>query len=195
MDDAQHTANKKAALRRQARQYLLAQPKSTLQHWGRAMADALFCLDQWKQAKTVFCFVSTDAEPDTLPILKAVLAQGRTLCVPRTKNNRGDMDAVVIKDLQQLASGRWGILEPAQGLPLAQPEQIDLIVAPCLMAGSLGQRLGQGGGYYDRFFARCHCPKVVLCPSQLVSEQIPLEPFDQPVDFVLTEAGLLYSGI
>lgn len=186
--DLQH---KKAALRKQARQYLRMQPPQTFSEWGNAMALALFELDVWKNAQTVFCFVSTDLEPSTLPILKAVLAHKGTLCVPRTTDENGQMDAVSITDLNQLSAGRWGLLEPSAQLAAFEPQQLDLIVAPCLMAGPNGARLGQGGGYYDRFFSRCQCPSVVLCPSDLVHPNLPLEPFDCPIDYVITETGVL----
>lgn len=180
---------KKAALRKQARQWLATQCLQTVQSWGASMAAPLFELPAWQQAKTVFCFVSTPSEPDTTPILKAVLSSGRTLCVPRTLDVHGHMEAVPIENLDQLSAGRWGILEPPAHLSALPADQLDLIVAPCLMAGPNGARLGQGGGYYDRFFAQCNCPTVALCPSGLVHPNLPLEPFDHRVDFVLTESG------
>lgn len=189
MEENCFLTNKKAALRKQARQWLATQSLETTQSWGKAMAPCLFELSAWEQAHTVFCFVSTPSEPDTTPILKAVLDSGRTLCVPRTLDAYGHMEAVAIEHLEQLSAGRWGILEPPAHFPAFPTHQIDLIVAPCLMAGPNGARLGQGGGYYDRFFSQCNCPSVALCPCGLIDSNLPLEPFDHRVDLVLTEFG------
>ena len=50
---------------------------------GAEIADKLFARPDWQDADTVFCFVSLPSEPDTEPILRAALDQGKRLCVPR----------------------------------------------------------------------------------------------------------------
>ena len=52
------------------------------------------------------------------------------------------------------------------------------------------ERLGYGGGYYDRFLPRTTCPKALLCRGRLVREDIPTEDHDQLMDFLVTEEGL-----
>ena len=58
----------------------------------------------------------------------------------------------------------------------------------------LGQRLGQGGGYYDRFLSNYRGGTVLLCREKLIREEIPLEPHDYPIPWVLTEVGLYEDG-
>lgn len=186
-------AARKADLRAQARALLgQAGPERTAA-WGLAMAETLTKSELWKQAGAVFCFVSTSREPSTRPLLELALAQGKTLCVPRTGPD-GFMEAVPITGLEQLAPVRFGLLEPAPGLPALDPGQLDLVIAPCLMATPDGLRLGQGGGYYDRFLPRCRCPVVLLCPAALVERELPTEAHDRRADFVLTEQGFLSEG-
>ena len=93
------------------------------------MAETLTKSELWKQAVVVFCFVSTSREPSTRPLLELALAQGKTLCVPRT-GPEGFMEAVPITGLEQLAPARFGLLEPAPGLPALDPGQLDLVIAP-----------------------------------------------------------------
>lgn len=183
-------AAQKAALRARARRALgEAAPGQTVL-WGSGMAARLTCTRLWRQAQRVFCFVSTAREPDTRPLLELALARGKTLCVPRTGPD-GFMEAVPVTDLAQLAPARFGLLEPAPGLPALAPERLDLVIAPCLMATPDGLRLGQGGGYYDRFLPRCRCPVVLLCPAALVQSSLPAEAHDRRADHVLTEKGFL----
>lgn len=184
---------RKADLRAQARALLSQAGPERTSAWGLAMAEHLTKSELWKQAGAVFCFVSTSREPSTRPLLELALAQGKTLCVPRTGPD-GFMEAVPITGLEQLAPARFGLLEPAPGLPALDPGQLDLVIAPCLMAAPDGLRLGQGGGYYDRFLPRCRCPVVLLCPAALVERELPTESHDRRADFVLTEQGFLSEG-
>ena len=184
---------RKAALRARARAFLRQAGPEQTAAWGRAMAEYLTKRELWQQAGAVFCFVSTAREPSTRPLLELALAQGKTLCVPRT-GPEGFMEAVPITSLNQLVPARFGLLEPAPDLPALDPGRLDLVIAPCLMAAPDGRRLGQGGGYYDRFLPRCRCPAVLLCPSALVQNDLPAESHDHRADLVLTEQGFLLEG-
>ena len=119
-------------------------------------------------------------------LLRHVLARGKTLCLPRC-GPEGSMDLCRVDTLEQLAPGTYGILEPVENCPLLEAEDIDFVVTPCLSCDRQGNRLGQGGGYYDRFFARYHGPAALLCREKLVSEEIPVEPHDKRFELIVTE--------
>lgn len=101
------------------------------------------------------------------------------------------MEAHRVAALFALRPGPYGILEPPCALPVVDPAAIDLIVAPCLAAAPDGARLGHGGGFYDRFFARSGAARVVFCPSAAVFPRLPADEFDLPADLVITERGIL----
>ena len=64
---------------------------------GAAMTQQLFALPAWRQAGTVFCFVSMRDEPDTTAILQQALVSGKRLCVPRClPGNDGRMELSLI---------------------------------------------------------------------------------------------------
>ncbi|MEG1858223.1 MAG: 5-formyltetrahydrofolate cyclo-ligase, partial [Pseudoflavonifractor sp.] len=100
-----------------------------------------------------------------------------------------------IRSLGELVSGAYGILEPAADSPRMNPDEVDLAVLPCLSCNHLGQRLGQGGRFYDRFLSAYRGGTVLLCREKLLREEIPVEPHDFPVPWVLTEKGLYEDGI
>jgi|GEM_PF-6901348 len=78
---------------------------------GAAMTQQLFALPAWRQAGTVFCFVSMRDEPDTTAILQQALVSGKRLCVPRCLlGNDGRMELVEITSLNDLeqAGGQAG---------------------------------------------------------------------------------------
>ena len=161
---------------------------------SRAIAAHLLAMPEYQEAGTVFCFVGTDREIDTRPILEDVLAAGKRLCVPQCVG-KGIMELRQVTDLRQLIPGAYGILEPSADAPLVSLDEVDFAILPCLTCNHLGQRLGQGGGYYDRFLAHYRGGTVLLCREKLIREEIPLEPHDYPVPWVLTERGLYEDGI
>ena len=161
---------------------------------SRAIAAHLLAMPEYQEAGTVFCFVGTDREIDTRPILEDVLAAGKRLCVPQCVG-KGIMELRQVTDLRQLIPGAYGILEPSADAPLVSLDEVDFAILPCLTCNHLGQRLGQGGGYYDRFLSHYRGGTVLLCREKLIREEIPLEPHDYPVPWVLTEKGLYEDGV
>ena len=150
---------------------------------GAAMTQQLFALPAWRQAGTVFCFVSMRDEPDTTAILQQALVSGKRLCVPRClPGNDGRMELVEITSLNDLQPGRYGILEPCGGRTIAALEPGALALIPCLAVDKQGVRLGRGAGYYDRFLTRFGQtgPKLLLCPEALVFPALPTDEWDVP---------------
>lgn len=87
----------------------------------------------------------------------------------------------------RLEKSSFNILEPCSA-PVP-PEVIDFALIPCLMADRHKFRLGYGGGFYDRFLpSLCSdCVKIVPVAKELLVERLPVENFDIPVDFVVTQ--------
>ena len=160
---------------------------------ARSIAHRLLAMPEYQAAETVFCFVSVGREINTRPVLGAALESGKTLCVPRCLGN-GIMELRAIQSLDDLAPGAYGIPEPPEDAPIISVDRVDFAVLPCLTCNHLGQRLGRGGGYYDRFLASYRGGTVLLCREKLIREEIPVTPLDYPIPWVLTEAGLFEDG-
>ena len=161
---------------------------------SKAIAAHLLAMPTYQAAETVFCFAGTAREIDTQPILEHVLASGKILCVPLCVE-KGIMETRRITNLDQLATGTWGIPEPPANAPAVSPDEIDLALIPCVTCNRAGHRLGWGGGYYDRFLTHYRGGAVLLCRERLLREEIPVEPHDCPIPWVLTERGLYEDGI
>ena len=159
----------------------------------RAIMEHLAAMPEYQESQTVFCFVSVRREIDTFPILKNALAAGKTLCVPLCME-KGVMETRQITDLAQLQEGSYGLLEPSHDAPLVNIDDIDFAILPCTTCNHQGQRLGKGGGFYDRFLSHYRGGTVMLCREKLIREEIPVEPHDYPVPWVLTERGLYEDG-
>ena len=152
-------------------------------------------LQSWKTYRSsthLFCYVSFRSEVDTIPIIETSLRMGKTVAVPRINMDTGEMKALVIENTgPSLEPGAYGILEPAEGCVELDYRKLDLIIAPGLAFTSRGERLGYGGGFYDRFMERhIHATACALSYDCLMLDQIPVKGHDIPVDYVITESGV-----
>lgn len=160
---------------------------------SKAICSHLIGMPEYQASDTVFCFVGTAREIDTRLILEDALQRGKTLCVPLC-TVPGHFEVRKITTLSQLVSGTMNILEPTGDCPLVNIDDIDFAIIPCLTCNHSGQRLGKGGGYYDRFLAHYRGGTVLLCQEKLIREEIPVEPHDYPIHWVLTETCLYEDG-
>ena len=101
------------------------------------------------------------------------------------------MDCVPITSLRQLVPGKLGIPEPPEELGVADPETVDFAVIPAVACGLDGTRLGQGGGYYDRFLERVDCVRAAVCLEAFLLPGIPVEPHDQTMNYIVTQQRVL----
>lgn len=188
-------SEEKKELRRRIRAQEKALPAGYKAKSAAAICAAVCALPDYREADTVFCFIGTEREIDTRPILKNALAAGKRLCLPLCTAEPGIMELRVVDSLERLVPGAYGILEPAADSQRLTADDVDFAVLPCLSTSRAGHRLGQGGGYYDRFLAGFRGSAVLVCREQLLREDVPVEPHDMPVPWVVTENGLYEDGV
>jgi 5-formyltetrahydrofolate cyclo-ligase len=178
----------KAALRRRARA-LLREITPEQRRIGSAAASARLAAEPfWRKAQAVLVFLSMPSEIDTAGLVRAALADGKRLAVPRC-DSAGVMSAVVIRSLDGLAPGTLGILEPPAGAPALPPSELDVVVAPGLAFDAAGRRIGRGAGYYDRFLATPGV-RAFVCGfgfERQVVPRVPVGTLDRPLDALVTE--------
>ena len=154
-----------------------------------AICRVILQADCYQSAQTIFCYVGTEREIDTSRLIHMMLRDGKNVVLPLCRQ-KGVMEARRIDGMGDLVSGQYGILAPKMTCTLVEPEEIDLALVPCFTGNNHGQRLGYGGGYYDRYLPKTRCPKMLLCRHQIVREDIPMESHDVKMDFLVTERGM-----
>ena len=118
--------------------------------------------------------------------------------LPRVVPGQSAMECRRFTSNSDLAPGSYGILEPQPGRSsLINVETIDVAVIPGCAFSMSGQRLGQGGGYYDRLMARpeFRAYTIGICFECQFFDQLPTEPHDCEVDCVITEAGVRWQRL
>jgi len=178
----------KSALRARAKELAEEIPDRAAR--SAVISERLLALPQYRAAQTVFCYVSMPLEPDTAIIIAHAQACGKRVFVPRCRPG-GEMDAVEIGPETLLRPGMLGIPEPPADLPAGELLSFDLMVLPCVACSEKMDRLGHGGGYYDRFLAGHRGESVALCFDALVLPDIPTDEFDVPPHAIVTESRVL----
>jgi len=180
----------KQQLRKDIAAKVRALPADYCREADEAICRHVLASELYRSARTVFCYVGTDREIDTTLLLQTALQDGKTVVLPLC-TGKGIMEGRAIRSLDDLEEGKFGILAPGLHCPVVEPEKLDLAIVPCSTGNCKGQRLGYGGGFYDRYLPKTNCPTVLLCRGRLVTEDIPLEPHDTPMNYLTTEAGLV----
>lgn len=173
------------------KQLLSAQTQEERDRKSRAIQKKLLGRPSFQQAGTVCFYVAMPVEVDTRSMIEYSLALGKKVLVPLVDLENKEIKLKEIRDPEKdLVPGVLGILEPAPDrTPDADPGEVRCCLVPALAFDKLGNRLGRGGGYYDRFLSglSSDCEKIGLAFSFQVLPQLPLESHDQKVDVVLTE--------
>ena len=136
-------------------------------------------------------YASFGSEFETGDFFADALARGKTLVLPRVERDSRALQLYAVRDpARQLAPGVWGIRQPRTDLcPLVPASQLDFVLVPGVAFTRQCQRLGYGGGYYDRFirsFAQRR-PLVAAAFSLQILPALPVSERDQSVDCVVTE--------
>ena len=160
----------------------------------RVIRERVRALPAWRQAGTVFLYVSVKTEPDTHALIEAALAEGKAVAAPRCLG-AGVMEARRVESLDTLVPGAYGLPEPPADAPRIDPQTIDLAVIPCVAADRQGRRLGHGAGYYDRFLAATPAYRLCLCRGPALLDEIPAEAHDLGMDAVVTEGDCVFMRI
>jgi 5-formyltetrahydrofolate cyclo-ligase len=184
----------KAAMRAQMRARRTALRKA-LPHAPQAAANA-FAAASLPAFATAALYHPVGAEMDPRPLAALLASRGVRLGYPVVLERHAP---VIFREQPKgvaLVPDAIGILAPPPDAPLVVPE---LVVTPLVGFCRRGYRMGQGGGFYDRTLEALRKSGPVFAMGLAYAgqevEEVPIGPYDQPLDAVLTEQGLkMFSG-
>ena len=148
------------------------------------------------QARTVLAYFSFRQEPDLSQLF--TLAPGNRIWgFPRCQETSLIWHACSPEDGNAFQIGTYGLREPRPDLPVLSAEQVDLLLIPAVACDAQGYRLGYGSGFYDRLLSSPSWqskPTIGIVFEAARLPALPVAPWDQPVQAVCTEAGLVLAG-
>ncbi len=152
------------------------------------ITQLLYALPEWRQSNVVALTVSAPFEVDTWSIIRHAWMNGKKVCVPKCEPLTKEMQFYLLSDFQELEKVYAGIYEPIIDKTSAiSCECIDFMIVPGLLFNKNGYRIGFGGGYYDRFLPNFTGYTVSLAFSFQLSDDIPVEVHDLPVQKIVTD--------
>ena len=180
----------KANIRSRMRAALKAMTPEQRHGASVAACARLIKLEAFQQAAVIMLYMPLANEIDVTHAAMRCFRLGKTVCVPKVDWDRCEMHAVEITSLDDrvLDCDEHGLRSPRVCSPVV-PSVIDVVVVPALAYDPRGNRLGRGGGYYDRFLSkvRANVTTVGLVFDQQIVDQVPVKPHDMAVDIVVTD--------
>ncbi len=190
----QQSSPAKAELRRSMRQLRRSLSPEFRAQASRAIIQTLAALDCYRSAEMIHIYVAWQDEVDNHELLRNALQAGKKVIAPKVISSTHQLEHYLIPHFGALAPGAFGILEPSlerDALPFEDMSKVDLMIVPGLAFDREGNRLGYGGGYYDRLLAEIRAPKVALAFAAQIIAEVPLEPHDCRVDVIVTEQEVI----
>ncbi len=159
---------------------------------SHAIVDAVDALVAGARVVSLFWPLVGRFEVDLRPLVARCTARSATVALPAVVARQPPtLVHRAVAWEADLVAGPWGLAEPSPACPEVAPGAVEVAVVPALGLGRDGSRLGYGGGYYDRFLAATRALRVGVVWDACLVDALPTEPFDQPLDVVVTERGIV----
>ncbi len=186
------------ALRSEHRRWRRAVPRRDASAAARQMARQVFTSAEFRRAKHVALYLACDGEIDTWPIVRKLWQLNKHCYLPIVHDGQA-MRFYRLRRNAAVCLRRWSLPEPESTREPVSPARLDLVLLPVVAFDQQGNRLGRGGGYYDRYLARLRRHRhpaagnsrrpalFGLAYTQQGCTQIPAASWDIPLDGVFTE--------
>ncbi|MCU5703092.1 5-formyltetrahydrofolate cyclo-ligase [Bacillus wiedmannii] len=185
----------KVRLRKQIIEHMNSLSEERYTTLSEQIAFSLYAQKEWAEAKTVGITLSMENEVNTYAIIEKAWEEGKKVVVPKCNKETRTMSFRQISNFDQLEIVYMNLREPIPArTEEVNADDIDLQIVPGVAYTERGERIGYGGGYYDRFLLHYKGKTLSLAYSFQIVEHIPVEPFDKNVEKIITEKGTMVKN-
>ncbi len=187
----EHHRQLKGALRSALRAERRGREPGEIARASREIATSVLGLPVFQRARHLVAYAAGPGEVDPADLVRAGVARGQMVYFPRVVGPTLEFLACPPAGLRP---GTYGLAEPPGGTPL-DPASADVVfLVPGLAFDPAGTRLGRGGGHYDRALADHPAAlRIGLACDAHIQSSLPRDPWDQPMDAVVTERRVLWA--
>ncbi|MBQ6516309.1 5-formyltetrahydrofolate cyclo-ligase [bacterium] len=147
--------------------------------------ENIISLDLYKRAKNIMLFYPLKYEINLLKLMEQ--SPDKSFYLPRMKEN--NLECCSYNPTDELVCSKYQIFEPKT--VACDKNDIDIVFVPALCADKNFNRLGYGGGFYDRFLSDYKNIKICPCINEFLFDEIPSEEYDIKMDLIVTENDVL----
>ena len=185
----------KQQLRKQIRERIMCMSEEERERWSGQIAGRLYELNEWQHAHTIGITISVDEEVSTYEMIERAWQEGKRVAAPKCDRLSRTMTFREIRSWDDLEKVYMNLREP---IPARTKEisadEIELLIMPGIAFTEKGDRLGYGGGYYDRFLPHYSGHTIALAYSAQLVPSIPMDEHDKRVQKIVTESQV-YSSL
>ncbi|MCK5675811.1 MAG: 5-formyltetrahydrofolate cyclo-ligase [Verrucomicrobia bacterium] len=186
--------SKEITSKQQIRREIETQRKALDAQWletaSARVVETLLSMDVFQSAETVALYMAISGEVNLDSLFQKCRELGKRTCIPVFNTKEKLYEMAEITPETECLTGHYGIREPLS--PCLFPmDNVDLVVVPGVAFDRKGNRLGRGGGYYDRLLEGFSGASSAVAFDFQVLPSIPLEQHDKPVDVLVTETEIM----
>jgi 5-formyltetrahydrofolate cyclo-ligase len=161
---------------------------------SRSIQAQVLQFPAYQMHRSVAVYSPIQNEVETGDIRDHALATGKRVFYPRC-TAKNVLELIEIASVTELASGRFGILEPTGDRRLSKDQEELVVFVPGLAFDVRGNRLGRGNGGYDRLIEKLsRAIFVALAYDCQIVDEVPSEEWDQKVHYLITERRIIDCG-
>lgn len=185
----ENNINDKKILRRQMKKQREAMSREEMFSKSEQIFEQLITVPEYKRSDKIYTYVSMNNEVDTIMLIDYSLSIDKRVFVPKVIGNH--MEFYEISDISELSSGYFGIYEPDINGKEPDYSRTGFMCMPGLAFDLSFNRIGYGGGFYDRYLAQENrLYKAALAYSYQLVPAVFAEPTDVKTDMIITESNI-----
>jgi len=178
----------KDGLRKEIKERLSRLSEEVLKAKSAAIEKRFLESPEFNFSQSLLAYVSLPGEPETRGVIKRALELKKKVYAPKVE---GDYVCVCeLSGLDRLRPGRFGIHEPP-GETRCDVREFDLVIVPGLAFDLHGNRLGRGGGFYDRLLSSTNAEFIAFAFEEQVVKKVPVQEHDVRVHKIFTDERMI----
>lgn len=154
-----------------------------------ALSERLFSMDEWKNTDCILTYISYNHEMGTRRLIEEAFREKKRVAAPKVEGSI--MNFYFFESMNDLVKSEQGILEPVKNhTPIPKNA---LVIMPGVAFDCKKNRIGYGGGFYDKYLAlHSHGKRIALAYDFQILSHVPHDSFDMKPDYIITETRTIY---